>query len=154
MLIVLGGIIVAATTWGRQTDAASPHAGSGLTATLAVEVFHVGDPAPRSWTAVAFAESLAARLSRMPGLTVRLASDSFAPRTGFTIRGDVSARDGRLVIATRLYRRGGEDALWTATFWRTDSLTSDLVSDLAAAVAEAVYGQLARSAMTTTGERP
>ncbi len=102
----------------------------------------------------AYADSLAARLGRMPGLTVRPAGGRFGPHSEFTVRGDVTARDGRLVVAARLFRRPSGDAVWTATFWRTDSLTSDLVSDLGAAVAEAVYGQLARSAMTTTGERP
>lgn len=153
-IVVLAAVIMAATAWGRRTAAVPSSPSPGLTATLAVEAFHVGDPAPRSWTSDVFAESLAARLARMPGLTVRVGSSSFGSHTEFTVRGDVTARDGRLVIAARLYRNTERDAVWTATFWRTDSLTSDLVGDLAGGVAEAIYGQLARDAVTTTGERP
>jgi len=153
-LLVLSAIIGVATDWGRQRSTPEPRAGSGPTTTLAVEAFHTGNPAPRSWTSAAFAESLAARLARMPGLTVRVGGGSFGSATEFSVRGDVTARDGRLVIAARLYRVPGRDAVWTATFWRTDSLTSDLVGDLAGGVAEAVYGALARSAVTTTREEP
>jgi TolB-like protein len=78
----------------------------------------------------------------MPGLTVRPAGDTFGPYSEFTVRGDVTARDGRLVIATRLYRHPDERAVWTATFWRSDEITSDQVDDIAGAVAEAVYGLL------------
>lgn len=153
-MVVLATAIVAATIWGRRTAAVPSGPTSGLTATLTVEPFDTGDPAPRYWTSAAFAESLAARLSRMPGLTVRVGGSSFGSHTEFTVRGDVTARDGRLVIAARLYRDTGRDAVWTSTFWRNDALTSDLVGDLAGGVAEAVYGHLARNAVTTTGERP
>lgn len=152
--MALAAVIMAATAWGRRTAAVPSGLTSGLTATLAVEPFHTGDPAPRYWTSAAFAESLAARLTRMPGLTVRVGGSSFGSHTEFTVRGDVAARDGRLVIAARLYRDKEKDAVWTSTFWRADALTSNLVGDLAGGVAEAICGQIARSAVTTTRERP
>ena len=151
-LAVLAVAIVLATAWGRRSAAAVSTSTSGLTATLSVEAFDVGDPPPRSWTSAAFAESLVARLALMPGLTVRVGGASFGSATEFTVRGDVTARDGRLVIAARLYLNTQRDAVWTATFWRADSLTSDLVGDLAGGVAEAIYGQLARTAVTAGGD--
>ncbi len=154
VLLVVSTIILVATVSGRRMAIANPPSSTGPLTTLMVEEFHTGDPAPRVWTAAAFAESLAARLARMPGLTVRVGGGSFGSETEFTVRGDVTAREGRLVIAARLYRVPGRDAVWTATFWRADSLTSDLVGDLAGGVAEAVYGALARSAVTTSREEP
>lgn len=153
-MVVLAAAIVAATILGRRTAAVASGPTSGLTATLAVEAFHTGDPAPRSWTSAAFAESLAARLARMPGLTVRVGGSSFGFLSEFTVRGYVTARDGRLVIAARLYRDSQQDAVWTATFWRDDAPDPNIVNDLAADVAEALYGQLARRAVTSTEGRP
>jgi hypothetical protein len=153
-LLVLVALILAGVALRRREMVGPPRAGSVLAAILIVEEFHAGDPAPRSWTSAAFADSLVARLSLMPGLTVRRAGGSFGPRSAFTVRGDVTARDGRLVIAARLYREQDRDAVWTATFWRTDSLTVELVSDLAAGVSEALYGELARGANATTGGGP
>lgn len=72
----------------------------------------------------------------------------------FTVRGEIAARDGRLVIATRLHQSGGDEILWTATFWRKDSIDSGLVSDLATGLAEAIYGQLAREAVTAKRGKP
>lgn len=152
--LVCGAVALALVSRGRRTTDLPARPATGLTASLAVEAFHTGDPPPRLWTSAAFAESLATRLARMPGLTVRTGVDTFASAPEFAIRGEVTTREGRLVLAVRLHRRGDGDAIWTATFWRTDALTSDLVSDLAGAIAEAVYGQLARSAVITTGERP
>ena len=152
--MVLAALVAAASAWGRRTTAA-PNPSNSLTITLAVEAFRTTNSDSRSRVSTVFADSLSARLARLPGLTVRPPGGTFGPHTDFTVRGDVAARDGRLVIAARLYRRdGGKDAVWTATFWRSDSLTSGLVSDVAAAIAEATYGQLARDTTTTTGERP
>lgn len=150
---VLGATIVALTVWRRRPAVVATSSSPRLTATLAVEAFRVGDPAPLHWGSAAFAESLGARLARMPGLTVRLAGGSFGLRSQFTVRGDVTARDGRLVIAARLYGNTDRDAVWSATFWRSDSMTSDLVGDVAGGVAEAIFGQLARAAVAAKGER-
>jgi len=118
---------------------------------LAVERFQALDPKPRSWMAGTFAESLAARLERLPGLDVHVSAVG-DQHSDFRLRGDVTAKDGRLVIAARLYRADEQQPLWTATFWRGDEPSPNLVADLAADVAEALYGHLGRSAISTTGE--
>jgi TolB-like protein len=153
--LVVAGAALLAGLRGRWASAPerSPATSSGMAASLTVEPFAASD-APRGWSSAALAESLAARLARAPGLAVRTAGGSFGPHADFRVRGEVTGQDGRLVIAARLYRDGERDALWTATFWRGDSLTSDLVSDLAGAVVEAVYGALARRMVTDTGGHP
>jgi TolB-like protein len=100
------------------------------------------------------AESLATRLTGVQGLQARVAQSGEASGADFIVRGDIAARDGRLVIATRLHQADRDEVLWTATFWRKDSVDSDLVGDLAAGLAEAIYGQLAREAVTAKRRKP
>ena len=92
----------------------------------------------------ALADSLASALSRLPGLTAEVAEAS-APV--YAVLGDLSVRDGRLVIAARLYEGSRTEPLWSSTFWRRAELDTELVNDLAQGVAEAVYGEVARRAL-------
>jgi TolB-like protein len=125
----------------------------GRPATLAVVPFRTGTPAPRSWAATVFAESLAARLARIPGLEPHVSTGG-AGSSDFVLRGEVSAKDGRLVVATRLIDQSNGETVWTATFWRTDAPNPNLAGELAADVAEALYGHLARRAVTATEGKP
>jgi hypothetical protein len=148
-LLALGAGLV--LLWrGREGSPAAPVA--GIAAALGVEPF-AASGAPPAWPAALFADSLVAHLGRAPGLTLRHAGGAFGTDSDFTLRGEVSARDGRLVITASLSRGGERDAFWTATFWRDPTLTIDLVNDLAGAVVEAVYGELARTAVTDKGGR-
>lgn len=146
--LLIGGVIASGC---RGSDPA-PKPG-GLAATLSVEAFHTIGPATRNWASMAFAESLATALARMPGLEVRVDSGGSRPAQ-FALRGDVSARDGRLVIATRLFRSGERGAVWTATFWRSDGPNPTFAREVAADVGEALFGNVARSAVTVNGGRP
>ena len=101
----------------------------------------------------ALAESLAARLTGMPGLAVRVAGSGFGPGPDLTVGGDIALRDGRLVITARLFTQAGSAPLWTATYWRKDSLSPELVDDLSAGVAEAIAGHLVRRGAATAGAR-
>jgi TolB-like protein len=91
------------------------------------------------------AESLASRLTRLPGLTATVQREWLGRSSEFTVRGEVAARDGRFVVTAQLEGGSGNTSLWTGTLWRKDSLDSALVSDLAASLAEAIYGHLART---------
>jgi len=110
------------------------------------------DSAERDLQGRAVAESLSVRLAGVQGLQARLGLE--AEGADFVVRGEIGARDGRLVIATRLQQAGASEVLWTATFWRKDSLDSELIGDLAAGVAEAIYGRLAREAVTMKRGKP
>jgi len=100
------------------------------------------------------AESLVARLAGVQGLQARVAAAEETAGADFVVRGEIGLRDGRLVIATRLHQAEATEVIWTATFWRKDSLDSDLVGDLASGLAEAIYGQLAREAVTSKKGKP
>jgi TolB-like protein len=100
------------------------------------------------------AESLAARLAGVQGLEARVASAEETAGADFVVRGEIGARDGRLVIATRLHESGVVQEIWSATFWRKESLDSDLIGDLASGIAEAIYGRLAREAISTKRGKP
>lgn len=100
------------------------------------------------------AESLAARLGGLQGLQARVEAAWKAAGADFVVRGVIGLRDGRLVIVTRLYQTAVVQEIWTATFWRKDSLDSELVGDLASGLAEAIYGQLAREAIATKRTKP
>lgn len=139
----LAGLVAAsAMRWGPfapEPVALKP----GLTVTLAVEPFETADSIPANWQSTAFAESLASRLSLVPGLEVRAMRENGAR---YTLRGRVSMQDGRLVLATRLGRDAGSDTVWTATFWRNAAAANSILPDLAAAVAEAVFSETVREA--------
>jgi hypothetical protein len=122
-------------------DAATP----GLGATISVDPVVLGDQPPARWRPQPFADSLAARLGRTAGLAVARNAD-------FVVHTEASTHDGRLVVAVRLLRRGEREAVWTATFWRTDESADTLVGDVAADVAEALFGYLGRQA--TGASRP
>lgn len=92
----------------------------------------------------ALAESLAARLSRLPGLSAAVEGSS--PKPDFRLGGELAVGDGRMMIAVRLYGSEGAEPVWSGTFWRKDSLDTALVTDLAEGVAEAMAGHLVRRA--------
>ena len=96
------------------------------------------------------ADSLVARLEPLPSLSAGVGTSG----SDYTIQGDIAIKDNRLVIAARLYETGGAIPLWSATFWRKDSLTTELVGDLAAGIAEALLGHMGRAAIGTTKEKP
>lgn len=122
----------------------------GLTISLAVEPFEVGDSVPGTWDATAFADSLAARLSMVRGIHATVSMSD----AQFILRGHVAMKEGRLILAARLGREGRRDTVWTATFWRSASSGSSVLSDLAAAVAEAVFSESARETLAPKREKP
>lgn len=123
---------------------------SGLTATIGVEPFRSVAPNPAGWVSGVFADSLSTHLSRLRGL--RVIRDHQEP-ADFILRGDVTVRDARLVMSVRLSRPGEPSATWTSTFWRSNWNGSNLVQDVAAAVAEALYADVARRAITERKSR-
>jgi len=124
--------------------------GGGLTVTLAVEPFEVGDSVPGTWDSAGFADSLATHLSLMPGIEATAnASDA-----RYVLRGNVAMKDGRLILATRLGRDSERDTVWTATFWRSATSSATLLSDLAAAVAEAAINETVRETLTPKRDKP
>jgi hypothetical protein len=142
LVLLLGGTILPVLV--RNPPRPRAPAASGSTATLAIELFRTVVPAPQSWTAPVFAESLAARLRRMPGLEIQIADAGAGHTSEFILRGDATLREGRLVIATRLFQQEKRSPVWTATYWASDTASTSLVQEVASGVAEALYGQLAR----------
>jgi hypothetical protein len=63
-------------------------------------------------------------------------------------------KDGRLILATRLGRDGERDTVWTATFWRSATSGSTVLTDLAQAVAEAAFSQSTREPFNRKRENP
>ena len=118
---------------------------------MSVAAFQAHSPEQRVLGS-ALAESLATRLARLPGLSARVAGSERAP--DFQVQGDLTHRDGRLVIAVRLYGTEPREPVWSGTFWSKDSLDTALVSDLAQGLAEAVYGQLARGGAPSARNKP
>jgi hypothetical protein len=150
---VLGVTVVWITTQHRHPPIVAHGPASGLATTLAIELFRAPDSVAMVLAATMFAESLAAHLERMPGLEVRVVTGTIRQSTDFTLRGNITMQGGRLVIVSRLYERDEEPPIWTATFWRDRVATSNIADELAADMAEALYGHLARTSVTTTRGR-
>jgi TolB-like protein len=142
-LIVAGTLV--AYFMSRGSFRAQPvMAKPGLTLAVSVEPFELSDSVTGHWQPAAFAESLASRLSEVPGLHAQAMRSSNGAQ--YTLRGRVTLQDGRLVLATRLGRGAANDTVWTATFWRNPASANSILPDLAAAVAEAVFGETVRLA--------
>lgn len=150
-LLALAMTFLATTACARGDAGRATDSTRGLTATITVEPFRSVAPAPKMWVPEVFAESLATRLALVQGL--RVTHGALGPSTDYALRGDVSARDGRLVMATRLWRTGEPSAVWTATFWRGDGPNRNLVEDIATGVAEALYADITHRALTTKEKR-
>ena len=146
--IVLAVLVSIGKEVGREPAQASDR---GLSISLAVEPFEVGDSVGARWNAVGFADSLATRLSMVQGIHASTATAGNDAR--YVLYGTVAMKDGRLVLATRLGRGSERDTVWTATFWRSTTSGTTVLSDLATAVAEAVLGETAREALTPKGEK-
>jgi hypothetical protein len=80
--------------WDSKESIASD---GGLTVTVAVEPFAVGDSVPGTWDSAGFADSLATHLSLMPGIQ----ATANASGARYILRGNVAMKDGRLILATR-----------------------------------------------------
>jgi hypothetical protein len=143
--------MVGLLVWQGGETAAAP-AASGEVQILSVLPFEP-DSSARGHLSAALADSLVARLATLPGLEVRIGSAGLGRSSDLTVRGNLSVRDGRLVIAARLYGTENSVPLWTATFWRKESLNAELVTDLAQGLAEAIYGHLARSPQSRREEQ-
>ena len=141
----LGGLLASCAREPRQP---APD-GAGATHRLVVTPFQT-DSSHRDPMARALADSLVARLSGMPDLAARVGTGSSG--ADFVVRGELAGSDGRLVIAARLHRSPRDSALWSATFWRADSLTTGLLDDLASGLDEAIYGHFARALPGSTRE--
>jgi hypothetical protein len=122
--------------------------GATNAATVAVETFATTDSGPKDWNGGAFADSLATRLGLMNVVTVVRHPDARKAGTDFALLGDVSLRNGRLVLGVRLWH--GEDPApsWTATFWRSEGPMSRLVDDVATGAAEALGAEIARMSVS------
>ena len=149
---VLGVTVVGMTTLHRHPPIVAQGPATGLATTLAIELFRAPDSVAMVLAATMFAESLAAHLERMPGLEVRVVTGIPRESTDFTLRGNITMQGGRLLIASRLYEKDEEPPIWTGTFWRSPLADSSIVDDLASEMAEALYGHLARRAVTMTRE--
>jgi hypothetical protein len=146
-------VLVAGVTWTLSGGLKQPEpavAGEGLRVSLAVEPFEVGDSVPAEWSAVSFADSLAAQLSLIQG--IHAATQSSNAR--YVLRGHVTMKEGRLILATRLGRNGERDTVWTATFWRSASSGSSVLTDVAQAVAEAAFSQSTRESINQKRDKP
>ena len=147
-------VAIAVGTWalrGPAYRAASDGLpGDGLRVRLAVEPFEVGDSVPADWSSTGFADSLAVQLSLIRGIHA-------APRlpdAQYVLHGHVTMKDARLILATRLAREGARDTVWTATFWRSATSSHSVLTDLAQAVAEAVFNESVREPFTQKREKP
>jgi len=150
-LVLLIALLVAATACG-PAPAPGERDRQPPTATLAVETFTVTDSAPKKWDADLFADSVAARLKLMDGISVAR-RDTPGTDTDFVLRGGVSSRNDRLVIGVRLLRRNDPTPAWTATFWRGEGPISRLVEDVATGVAEALGAEIARLSVLKGAKR-
>ena len=150
VVIVALGAVLAMSMRGPSATSSAPAADEGLTISLAVQPFEVGDSVPGMWESTAFADSLATRLSMVRGIQATANTND----ARFVLHGHVAMKEGRLILATRLGRGGSRDTVWTATFWRSASSGSSLLSDLAAAVAEAVFSESARETLAPKRDKP
>ena len=150
VVIVALGAVVAMSMMGPSTSGSAPASDEGLTISLAVQPFEVGDSVPGTWEPTAFADSLATRLSMVRG--IQATTNTHDAR--FVLRGHVAVKEGRLILATRLGHEGRRDTVWTATFWRSANSGGSLLSDLAAAVAEAVFTESARETLAPKRDKP
>ena len=148
VIVALGAVL--AMSKGPSATSSAPAPDEGLMISLAVQPFEVGDSVPGMWESTAFADSLATRLSMVRGIQ----ATANANDARFVLRGHVAMKEGRLILATRLGRGGSRDTVWTATFWRSASSGSSLLSDLAAAVAEAVFSESARETLAPKRDKP
>lgn len=151
-LVLLGTGIVATMTRGHRTARAAAGSPSGLRTTLVIESLLTPESATIAGTQRSFAESLAVHLERLPGLEVRVATGQSGTGTGFILHLNNELQGQRFVIASRLYEAGKQPPIWTATFWRDRGGDSSFVNDLAAEVAEALYGHLARRSVISARE--
>jgi hypothetical protein len=148
--VIMLAALVAMGIRGLREPKKAPAPDRGLSISLAVEPFMVGDSVPGNWASTAFADSLASRLSMVRGiLTTANTGDA-----QYVLNGNVSMKEGRLILATRLGRPGGRDTVWTATFWRSATSGSSVLSDLASAVAEAVLIESTRETLTPKRGKP
>jgi hypothetical protein len=149
LLIVLVATVVA-VAWPRRDIGNTARGPSGSTS-LAIQPFKVLDSRSIDWNSTAFADSLAARLGELEGLSTEVTG----PRktADFTLSGDVRLSEGRLVISTRLVHSSDRMTVWSGTFWRSENPTHSFVDDVAAGVAQALYADIARRALTTSRER-
>ena len=145
-------VFVAGVTWTlKGLNRPEPAAlAEGLRVSLAVEPFEVGDSVPAEWSAASFADSLAAQLSLIRGINAATHSSN----ARYVLRGHVTMKDGRLILATRLGRDGARDTVWTATFWRSATSGNTVLTDLAQAVAEAVFTESTKEPFTQKREKP
>jgi len=90
---------------------------------------------PKNWSPQVFAESLAARLRAHPGVDARATSEQ-ATEADYLVDGEITAREGGVIVAIRLRPGGQRAASWSATFWRDKLEDESLARDLALAVAE------------------
>lgn len=121
--------------------------------TVAVEPFAIADSGPKNWDGGAFADSVAARLQLMNVVTVARHPDARKAGTDFALLGDVSSRNGRLVLGVRLWHGDDPAPAWTATFWRSDGPVSRLVDDVATGAAEALGAEIARMSVSKGAKR-
>ena len=152
VLLILVLALLAAVIWKRSGNPGESHTSAAAKATLDIEVFKVADPQPAGWNPTEFTDSLAARLGDVGGLSTKVVSDG-RTTAEFTLTGDVRASDGRIVLSTRLMHTGERLPVWSGTFWRSRNSLSNFVDDVAAGVAQALYADIARRALTTTKER-
>lgn len=153
VMVAIGITLVAAVGWivnetmGRVEPAAATE---GLHVSLTVEPFETSDSVPAFWNAASFADSLATQLSLIRGIRATTQS----ARTNYVLHGHVTMKDGRLILATRLGHHGARDTVWTATFWRSATASNTVLTDLAQAVAEAMFNESAKEPFNRKREKP
>lgn len=139
--------LVLAWVWVPRT--AGPHSTSGTdsppshgSVTVHVTVFRPDPPLPPSWDGSALAKNVAARLQLIPGLHAPVGESTERDTPAFTLRGEGTTRESRVVITARLYHETETTPIWTATFWRSEGSLSDFAGELASEVAAHLFGHL------------
>jgi TolB-like protein len=128
--------------------------GVGKRIELGVQPFSTDSSTAAHWSATAFVESLSVKL-RSAGITVvPTGTRSLRRGPSLTLGGAVTMRNSRLMITAEILRRGEQTPVWASTYWRDGSATSQAVDAVSVGVAEAIYGDVARRAMSSKEKTP
>jgi hypothetical protein len=145
-------LLIAAAMWMQPDVPSTSRGAEALQASLAIERFTPMDSQLVRWESGAFADSLATRLATIRGLRPTVTNGGRQKKTDYTLGGDVRTTNGRLVISTRLHHAGERLPVWSGTFWRGQNSLDIFVDEVAAAVAEALYADIARRALASTAK--
>lgn len=146
--VLLSVLALSVSTWTVvHPQRATP---GGALAALHVEEVVARDSLSAPWTAMAFGQLLVARLEAAPGLQVQRAISPASKEAALVLHTELGENGGRIVITASIRRRGESVPVWTSTFWRATTAMRSAATDVAAAAAEAVLGDVAKRAVTNS----